>query len=362
MEPSITITENELQNKKIDDIINLEKSLTSNNASDAEEEIKTPFYLNPIFYYSLAALIAGVLVWAVSEPFFNDEVTNTNGILSIPFISDYLLFGPVAGAIGLFIGFAYGVANHNWKQAAYCGFIGMGVGLLATILTTFVAEIVYGFGQRIAIIIARENMVPEGEYPFRGISFFILMCARALGWSIVSMGAGGGLGVALKSKKLLFNGIVGGMIGGLLGGFLFDPITRIMFSYGTEGELSRAIGISCVGLYVGFFTGLIENVSKEAWFLMQKGPLTGKQFILYKNTTIIGSSPKCEIYLFKDSAIAPKHASVTRSGNKYVIKDEETESGIFVNGKRTPSALLQANDIITIGETVLKYSEKQKDN
>lgn len=360
MESLITITESELKDKRIDDIINLEKSLASSMDAGDEEEVKTPFYLNPVFYYSLAALIAGVLVWAIQEPFYN-EGNPASGIYAIPFISDYLLFGPVAGSIGFFIGCAYGIANHNWKQTVYCSFIGLGVGLLATILTTVLADIIYGLCLSVAAAFAQDNPAPEGEYPLRGMAFFLLICGRGIGWSIISMGAGFGMGTALKSKKLLFNGVVGGMLGGLLGGFLFDPITRIAYNpEAIEAALSRGIGISCVGLFVGFFTGLIENASKEAWFLMQKGPLTGKQFILFKNITVIGSSPKCEIYLFKDPAIAPRHATITKSGNKYIIKDEDTEHGVFVNGRKVETAMLQANDVVTIGETVLKYSEKQE--
>ena len=60
----------------------------------------------------------------------------------------------------------------------------------------------------------------------------------------------------------------------------------------------------------GLFVGLVESLTKDAWLLMIVGPLKGKQFIVYKNPTRIGSSPKCEIYLFKDPAIDPFHATI----------------------------------------------------
>ncbi|MFC1582715.1 FHA domain-containing protein, partial [Planctomycetota bacterium] len=317
------------------------------------EDVPTPLYMNPVFYYSMAACIGAMIVWGIQEPYFDD------GAGGIPYLSDYLLFGPVAGAIGLFIGMAYGISNRNFIKAVYCGVIGLGIGLAATLLTTFMAEMVYGTLLQLAVAMSGVRPPFPENFQLTGIAFFILICGRGLGWSLVSIGSGFGLGVALKSKKLMFNGVVGGMIGGLLGGFLFDPVSRFLCTDPGNAALSRAIGIGAVGLLVGLFTGLIENASKEAWFIMQKGVLAGKQFVLFKSPTVIGSSPKAEIYLFKDAAIQPRHAEVLKSGAKYVLKTVSADSEVFVNGRAIDSTILQNGDIISMGETVLKYSEKE---
>ena len=41
---------------------------------------------------------------------------------------------------------------------------------------------------------------------------------------------------------------------------------------------------------------LIENVIKSGWFKVEEGVIAGKQFVLYRNPTYIGSSPlwSCE--------------------------------------------------------------------
>lgn len=350
----IRITNDDLKDPAIDDIINLQRSLQP-QAQDKQETVPTPFYLNPIFYYAVASTIGAFAVWAITEPFYTDSVDH------IPFISDYLLFGPVAAAIGLSIGIVYGLANRNMRQMLYCGVVGMGVGLLATMLTTVVADIVFGITTQIAVSFMRTPMeeLKPGEFPLKGMAFFIFMCGRAIAWSIVSMGAGIGLGIALKSKKLTLNGFVGAMIGGLVGGLFFDPIGRFL-NDSQDGALSRAVGTVAVGLFVGLFVGIFENVTKEAWFLMLKGPLTGKQFIIFKNPMLIGSSPKSDIYLFKDPDIAPKHASVVKSGNKYILQDEGSDKGTFVNGRKVDKYVLQTSDTIVIGEAVLRYSEKSK--
>ena len=353
----IKISYDDLKDPAIDDVLNLQRSVAP-QAGQHVDEIKTPFYLNPIFYYTLSSAIGAVAVWAVTEPFLNDD--KGKGAF---FISDYLLFGPVAGMLGLSIGAIYGIVNRNVRKTLYCGLVGAGVGLAATILTTFIAEIVFNISLSIVVSMLRDQPKPEpGKYPIHGVAFFALMCGRGVAWSIVSMAAGLGLGIALKSKKLMLNGFVGGMIGGMLGGLIFDPIGRFI-THETDGAmLSRFIGILAVGSLVGFFTGLFENISKEAWFLMLKGPLQGKQFILFKSPMQIGSSPKSEIYIFKDPDVAPKHASITKSGSKYVLKDEGSDKGTFVNGRRVDRYILQPADTITIGEAVFRYAEKAKGN
>ncbi len=351
----IRISKAELNDPMVDDAINLQKSLQASTGEHIED-IPTPFYMNPIFYYSLAAVAGTFAAWAILEPHFNDD----DGGITIPFVSDYILFGPVAGMLGLAIGIVYGIANHNLRKAFYCGIVGMGVGLGVTILTTFIAGIFFGITSQVAVALIQQQ-VPEGEFPLRGMSFFVFMCGRSIAWSVISMGAGLGLGIALKSKKLILNGFVGGMIGGLLGGLFFDPIHRFVTPGATDASVSRCVGIIAVGLLVGFFIGLFENISKDAWFLMVKGPLTGKQFIIFRSPLVIGSSPKADIYLFKDPNIIPKHATVTKSGNRYVLQDEGSESGVFVNGRKIDRYLLQPSDTITIGEAVLRYAEKPRD-
>jgi len=349
----IIISNDDLRDPMIDDVLNLQKSLQS-HTGERIENIKTPFYHNPVFYYSVAATFGAFAVWAMTEPFCKDDGQH------IPFIGDYLLFGPVAGMLGLAIGLVYGASNRNVKQLFYCGLVGAGVGLGVTVLTTFIADILYGLSIQLAVAFGRSQIHPGQRIHFTGLPFFIHMSGRSIAWSIISMGGGLGLGIALKSKKLLLNGFVGGMVGGLLGGLFFDPIDRWVPHAENSGWLSRLVGIMCVGLLVGFFVGLFENLSKEAWFLMLKGPLTGKQFIIFKSPILIGSSPKSDIYLFKDADIAPLHASVAKSGSKYLLKDEGSDKGTYVNGRRIDKYILQPNDTVTVGGAVLRYAEKQR--
>ena len=126
--------------------------------------------------------------------------------------------------------------------------------------------------------------------------------------------------------------MVGGVLGGLIGGLCFDPINAIFSSPDGRATLSRCVGFVVIGFSVGLFVGLVEGWTKTAWLLMRAGPLAGKQFVLHRDTTVLGSSPKAEIYLFKDDAIEPRHALLHNRGGRFEIEDCKTPDGTYVNG------------------------------
>ena len=83
---------------------------------------------------------------------------------------------------------------------------------------------------------------------------------------------------------------------------------------------------------VGLFVGMVEQWTKSAWLLMKAGPLAGKQFVVFRNPTVLGSAPKADIYLFKDEAIEPRHALIHDRGGRFEIEDMNTADGTYVNG------------------------------
>jgi hypothetical protein len=193
----------------------------------------------------------------------------------------------------------------------------------------------------------------------KGIGFFILMTGRAVAWAVSAIAAGIGQGIALREKKVAVNGLLGGVLGGLLGGLLFDPINVIFTTEAHHAGPSRAVGFTVIGLLVGLFVGLVEQWSKTAWMLMKAGPLAGKQFILYRNPTVLGSSPKADVYLFKDEAIEPRHALIHNRGGRFEIEDCNTPDGTYVNGIPVQKRMLQNGDQIVLGKTVLEFSIKE---
>jgi hypothetical protein len=190
------------------------------------------------------------------------------------------------------------------------------------------------------------------------MALLVQMMGRAGAWAIIAIAAGAGQGIAVRERKVILNGILGGMLGGLIGGLLFDPISFWFTPVDGKATLSRGIGFAVIGIMVGLFVGLVEQWTKSAWLLMRAGPLSGKQFVLYKNPTVLGSSPKADVYLFKDAAIEPRHALIHNRGGRFEIEDCNTPDGTYVNGVPVSSQILKSGDQVVLGKTALEFTLK----
>ena len=314
-----------------------------------------PFLLRVLyssyFYLSLTSGLGAFLAWALLEPFFDDMAMARGENAGIV---NYLIFPTVAGMIGLFLGATEGLMCRNVRRAVISGLVGVGIGFGGGLVSIFAAEIVFLIMGQIALRFwknPRANAMPDG------IALLIFMMGRGAAWALAAIPAGIGQGIALRERKVILNGLVGAVLGGLLGGLLFDPIS-IFFNQTQRATISRAIGFTVIGLLVGFFVGLVEQWTKTAWLMMRAGPLAGKQFVLYRTPTILGSSPRADVYLFKDAAIEPRHAMIHNRGGRFEIEDCDTPDGTYVNGLPVRSHILQSGDQIVLGKTVLEFQLK----
>jgi hypothetical protein len=266
------------------------------------------------------------------------------------------MFPTVAAGIGLFLGAAEGIICRNPLRAVRCGAVGLGIGFVGGIVAIFPSGILFVLMTELALTLWENPM--DGEMP-TGLALLVLMMGRGAAWAVAGIPAGIGQGVALRERKVMINGLVGGVLGGLVGGLLFDPIYFLLTADDGQATYSRAVGFAAIGLFVGLFVGLVEGWTKTAWLLMRKGPLAGKQFIMFKDTTVLGSSPKADIYLFKDDAIEPRHALITNRGGRFEIEDCNTPDGTYVNGIPVTRTILRDGDKIVLGKTVLEFSVKE---
>ncbi len=304
------------------------------------------------FYLAMASGLGALLAWAIIEPFFDDNALARQGIQ----LAAVFLFPTVAGFVGLFLGAAEGLICRNFLRALLCGSVGLGIGFGLGLVALIPAGIIFGIMTAVAVQFWKN---PQPNAMPNGFAFLILMMGRAAAWAVVSIPAGLGQGIALRERKVIYNGVVGGVLGGLLGGMLFDPISLVFTTADGKASVSRAVGFIVIGLMVGLFVGLVEGWTKTAWLLMRAGPLAGKQFVLHRDTTVLGSSPKAEIYLFKDDAIEPRHALIHNRGGRFEIEDCNTPDGTYVNGIPVNRQMLQSGDKIVLGKTVLEFDLKE---
>lgn len=253
--------------------------------------------------------------------------------------------------VGLFLGCVEGLMCRNLRRAAICGLVGLGVGFGGGLLAMVISIPMFLIMTALAVQLWKN---PQPDQMPTGIALLVFMMGRGMAWAVNALPAGLGQGIALRERKVVLNGLLGGALGGLAGGMLFDPIDIALKTPNTAA-VSRAVGFTVIGLMVGLFVGFVEQWTKSAWLLMKAGPLTGKQFILYHSPTVLGSSPKADIYLFKDAAIEPRHALIHNRGGRFEIEDCNTPDGTYVNGIPVQKRILQSGDQIVLGKTVLEF-------
>lgn len=247
--------------------------------------------------------------------------------------------------LGMLLAFSLAIGDHvvarNWIGAVINGAVGIVVGLIGGVIVgMFINQLYQALGG------GRGDSLLDPRQIF----------ARALGWAILGMFLSIAPGIVLRNPKRLVIGLAGGFLGGLVGGLLFDPISAVTHN----AVVSRCVAILAIGSIAGLGTGLIELAAKTGWLKVAAGLIAGKQFILYKNPTFFGSSPQCEVYLFKDPQVGPQHAAIHAVPGGYDLQDLSSSHGTLVNGRRVSRVRLRTNDLIQIGSTTLQFQEKQR--
>ena len=348
MTEPIRINPNDLHSPEVDQYVEAQNYLRRDvGPIDDQPWLVRVIYAN-WFYLAICSALGGLVGWGLLEPWFDD-----NSLGDELEWAAILMFPVVAAAIGLFLGAAEGIVCRNALRAVKCGAVGLGVGFVGGLVALMPTGIVFAIASQVALSLwdnPRPDAMPTG------LALLVLMMGRAAAWSIVAIPAGLGQGIALRERKVVLNGVVGAVLGGLVGGLLFDPISLVLVSSDGQATYSRAVGFASIGLFVGLFVGLVEGWTKTAWLMMRKGPLAGKQFILFKDTTVLGSSPKADVYLFKDDAIEPRHALIVNRGGRFEIEDCNTPDGTYINGVPISRHVLQHGDQIVLGKTVLEFS------
>jgi hypothetical protein len=237
---------------------------------------------------------------------------------------------------------AESIVERSWKKAAARLAMVIPIGLVFGFVFDGIANIVYGIGL--------GAIASMGITSWHNPAWWLV---RGIAWMMFGIAGGIVYGLVGKSAKKGKFGAIGGIIGAGLGGMLFDPIALAV----DQGALSRAIGFALLGLATGAAMGFVESALKDRWIYVSSGPLAGKQFILYKPLTTIGSAQDCDIYLFKDASIAPQHAAIEVRGTQTALR---AVSAVYVSGVPTHNKVLLSGETIQIGRYSFKYNERHR--
>lgn len=283
-----------------------------------------------------------------------------------------------AARLGMFVGAMLGVAIGAVEGAA----VGSSQKLLRGVIAGAVIGAIGGVfgvmfgGQvfRIALFGHDPDMLHETH---NILDYTHVVLARALGWTFLGAFPGLAAGAATLSPKRAVHGLVGGLIGGFLGGFAFDLVAdtigqptvgAVAFSQNQTGRIeigmpSRVIGFTLIGLFTGFFIGLVEALFRQAWVRVLAGRNEGKDYIISKPLTVLGRDERADVPLFGDVNLAPQHAAIMMENGRHVLHDGGTSMGSIVNGQlvRQP-LLLKDGDMIQLGQMRILFREKATAN
>jgi hypothetical protein len=299
------------------------------------DEGKSNIFLRGWFYLGAAGMLGALAGWGICEHAFLDSPTEQSW-------GNYIIMPLVLALMCLGFGIAESLVERSFQKAMWRGFLALLIGAVSGVVFDRIANFVYN----IALYFCYEMGVRTHTNPAAWI-------ARGFGWMVFGVAGGIVYGLVDRSTKKMRYGILGGIIGAGVGGMVFDPISIAAHT----ASISRAVGFGLFGLATGVAMGIVESALKDRWLYVASGPLAGKQFILYKPVTVIGSSQQCDIYLFKDSTIQPQHASVELRGAQTFL---HALGQVFVSGQPARNRALTSGDLVQIGRYAFHFRERQR--
>lgn len=91
------------------------------------------------------------------------------------------------------------------------------------------------------------------------------------------------------------------------------------------------------------------------WLVAMSGEQAGQDFRLLEGKNLIGKAAPADIVI-RDAFVSAKHAVLEFADGRYILSDQSSKNGTFVNGEQiTGSRELAADDLIRVGRTELKF-------
>lgn len=87
----------------------------------------------------------------------------------------------------------------------------------------------------------------------------------------------------------------------------------------------------------------------SALLVVRQGPNSGARFLLDSDVTTVGRHPESAIFL-DDVTVSRRHAEFRRHGSSFQVQDLASMNGIYYDGVRIESALLEEGAEIQIGK------------
>jgi pSer/pThr/pTyr-binding forkhead associated (FHA) protein len=86
------------------------------------------------------------------------------------------------------------------------------------------------------------------------------------------------------------------------------------------------------------------------------GPTQKGVHLLERDAIMLGRSSQADVQLDSDE-VSRMHCRLLRIDEEYVIEDQGSRNGIYVNGLKVHSAVLRDGDEVQMGDVIMQYRE-----
>jgi hypothetical protein len=283
-----------------------------------------------LYQKSLLGGLGGLFGWALLAWF----APASQGVYATALVNGALVGLALGGCCGAWDGL---FRNRGPRRAVTGAAIGAGVGLAGGVVGLTVGQITYD--------------VAGGGLP-----------PRAVGWALFGAAVGANEGLARRMPSKVLYGSYGGFLGGLVGGSTYEWVSgRALALFARENALAvgQAVGLVLLGLFVGAFMGLVEDLLRAAWLVFTAGRLEGQTRTLdpKKAATRIGRSETADICILGDRQLAPQHARILCAGGAFVVEAVDGPVLHGQAGRLTPVArqALAGGDVIQVGASRAQF-------
>ena len=104
---------------------------------------------------------------------------------------------------------------------------------------------------------------------------------------------------------------------------------------------------------------IVDEIKTEGPALVVRsgGGRAGEHFLLENDSTTVGRSPDCDVFL-DDVTVSRQHAVLVEKDGGFFIEDQGSLNGTFLNRRRIESGRLENGDELQIGKYRLSFLEK----
>jgi Inner membrane component of T3SS, cytoplasmic domain len=301
-----------------------------------------------VYYCALCGAWAGFFSWVFVNALF--------------WVSSDLVKQTLIGCLlGFFLAAAIALVDAWLNGGGMKGLMRTGLAVGVSVLGSMICALIGQFLLRTVTKATAESST--------NLSTFLGDIVTVFTWVLVGVIIGGSIGLydlgrallAKQGTRFSVSKIIKGCIGGAIGGFVGGFFLALCESFELLTYSKRAMGFVILGLSIGLLIGVAQVILKEAWLRVEQGFRPGRELMLVKEETVIGRAEACDLGLFGDNGVERKHARILLRDGRYMLYDESTPGGTFVNDQRIAGPTpLRSGDVIRLGRNVLVFGERQK--